>query len=240
MNRDKITLFKKLIECFDIIDRAGHMPGCVNGDVRVIPVDCHSELHRCICDLRTDCTEPDHTERSAVHFIAGKGLLGLFGRLAYIRILCMVFDPLRASDHIARCQHQTGNDKLLDGVCVRARCIKDDNTLLCTALNRNIVHACSGAGNRAKLRRELHFLHIRRAHEYACRLVNGVDQCEPCAELFKSDRTDVIQTKNFSIFHYPLSSVCKTHLIIRTAAATGGLSDNLLKLSTSFTSWLPE
>ena len=123
-------------------------------------MDFHAESNGCIGDHNADRPEADDAELLSGYLRSRKLLLLFFRALLQVIGRFLVLQPLDSAHDVAGSQQHAGNDEFLDAVCIGTRRVEYHNALLRTGFDRNIVDACSGAGDGFQLVAEGHFLHI--------------------------------------------------------------------------------
>ena len=164
MYGDIFTLFIDFREIIDVADIAGKAPGSLYGNERIISVYFHAQICSGIRNHDTDCTETDDSELLPADLISGELALQLLYSLREILCGLLLFEPFDSSDDIPGSQKHSGNNKFLYTVCVRARCVKDDDAFFGAYIDRNIIYARACSRNGLQIITDLHFFHIRAAH----------------------------------------------------------------------------
>ena len=192
MDRDIVALIVDFIENRRVMHLLGEIPGRLHGKVRIIAIDLHAEVNGGIGDEYADRTEADNAEGLALDLTAGEVLLRLLGILLDGRNIGMLPDPLITADDVTARQHQTRDHQLLHGICIGTRGVEDDDALLSTAVERDVVDAGTGTSDGTECRREVHRLHIGGAHQHTGGVVDLVDQSVTLPETSGSDTADII------------------------------------------------
>ncbi len=154
----------------------------------------HAKATAGICDHRADGAKANDTEVLASKLAAGEVLLGLLGLLAHIGIVGVLLDPLDAAHDVTGSEQKAGNDHLLDGVGVGTGGVKDDDAVLCAALDGDVVDASASAGDGQKVTRKVNLVEARRTHHDGMRALELVGQDEALAQLVSAHLGDVVQT----------------------------------------------
>ena len=177
-----------------------NVPCGINAQIRVTSNDLHAERHSGIGNQTADRAKTDDAKGLSCDLTACElglaclnGLGNALGSRKRIR-------PLNTANHVARCEHQRANGKLLNTVCVGTGGIEYHNSLLRTTVNGNIVHTRTCTGDSKHLFAKLHIMHSRRANHDGIGIFNGrTDRVKVTIKLIRTDRGDLIQAKN--IFH---------------------------------------
>ena len=165
MDGDVITVAVNLVDVSDVTNAAGKTPCCLNGDERIVTEDFHTEVYSCICNHNTDGTETDDTQFFSINLIAGELLLLFLHLFSQIFCALLLFKPLNSAYDVAGRKKHTCYDKLLDTVCIGTRCIEYNNSLFRAFIERDVVYACTCAGDRDESIRQFHVLHIGTSDE---------------------------------------------------------------------------
>lgn len=72
----------------------------------------------------------------------------LFNELADIVALALkTLAPVVSGGNLSRSEKKSADNKLFNGICICTGSVKNNDSLLCTLVNRDIVGACTGTGD---------------------------------------------------------------------------------------------
>ena len=147
MDGDVIAERQHVVQVDTVVHLAAQVPGRVNGDVGIVAVDLHAQRDGTVGHPGTDGTQTDDAQRLALDLVAHKLLFALFHTLGHGGIPGQPLGPLGGVSHIAAARDQHSDDQLGHGIGVGTRRVEHHDALLTAAVQRDVVDACTGAGN---------------------------------------------------------------------------------------------
>ncbi len=206
MDRDVVARAVDLLHVLAVAHRVVQIPGRVDREVRIVPVDFHPEPDRGVRDLLADRAQTDDAQLLALDFRARERLLRLLGGLADGRIRRVRLDPLDAADDVAAGEKQRGDRQFLHAVRVRPGRVEHDNTLLRVGRVRNVVHARTGARHGEQVLAGHELVHLRAAHKRRVRFLEFLRPDVPVVQVLEPAVRNRIQACVL-IVHFFVSSV---------------------------------
>ena len=101
MDCNIITFFVQLIYRLCVINISRQFPSCIYRDIRVIAIDIHTEMRRCIGNKHSDCSKSDYSKFFSFQLAPCKCLLLLFRMLRHIAVFLMLLHPVDSADDIS-------------------------------------------------------------------------------------------------------------------------------------------
>ena len=147
MNGDVIALAVDLIQALAVLDGSGQVPCCINRKIWVIAIYFHAKTACCVCHHGSDGSKTDDTKLFAADLASCELFFLLLGKLANVLFIFLLCNPLDTANDISGCKKHTCKYKLFYAVCICSRCVKYNNTLICTFIQWDIVNTCSCSCN---------------------------------------------------------------------------------------------
>ena len=116
-------------------------PRALDGDEGVVADDVHAEAERVVGDHRADRAQTDDAQRLAAHFLSDELSLALFDELSDILLPLQGLRPVGAFNDLSAAQEEFAQDELFHGIGVGAGRIEDDDALLRTFVDGDVVDA---------------------------------------------------------------------------------------------------
>ena len=139
----------------------------------IISVNFHSKCEAHICYQCASSPQSDNTQGLPHQFRSGKrGLPFLHQRRDLISHIRNGFYPFNTSKYVAGSQNQLTHHQLLDRFRIGAGTVKDNDTVLCASLHRNIVVPCAGTCDRQKVVIGFKIQNIRGTNDNSIRILN--------------------------------------------------------------------
>ena len=204
VQRDVVALFQQVGQLRGVLDRAGQLPCVIHGDERVVAEHVHAQRHAHVGHQHADGAQAYYAQRLARQLGAGKLILALFHQLLHVRLTGEGLTPGRAVGDPAGGQQQTGHGQLLDRVGVGAGGVEHHHAGLGHAIQRDVVHARTGACHAQQVFVDLIAVHVGASHEDRVRIGYGrTHQIFAVAQRAVVDGGDGIQRQN--IIHHAFS-----------------------------------
>ena len=216
---DVVAAMQDIVEVGDVLDGGGQAPGGLGGNVRVVAEHVHAQIDGGVGHQRADGAQTDDAERLAGDLLAGKGLLRLLGVLADGGGVGVLAAPGGAGQDAAACQQHAAQDELLHGVRVGAGGVEHDDAGFGALVERDVVHACAGAGDGEQAFGQVHVVHGGAAHEHAGGLRDVVGKLVVGPEQVGSLGGDVVQAVD--VAHEAPFGVCGCGLRTKSSYMVG-------------------
>ena len=213
VDSNKITIPINVIDVLNMMNGAGKIPGSVYGNKRIIAIDIHPKVCRRVGHLLSDGAKADNSQLFPADFAAGELLFLFFRQFSHIRIILLAVYPLDASDNISGGKKHSCQNQLLDTVGICSGCIKNNNSLIRTAVKRNVIDSGTRAADCQELARQFHIQHFCAADQYRVRLIKIIRLSVILSEAVQSDRCNRIQAmilKHNQLFSFSNLSINST------------------------------
>ena len=152
-----------------MLHTAGEAPCGVDRNVGVIAEDLHAQRHGGIGHPGADGTQTDDAQRLAAQLGADKCFFALFHILGDGVAPLEGLRPVDSIDQIAAARHQRADDQLCHSVGVGTGGVEHHDTGAGAFLDRDIVRAGTGAGDRQQAVGQRRLMHIGAAHQNTLR-----------------------------------------------------------------------
>ena len=169
MDGDVVAQGQHVVQVYAVAYLTAQVPGGVNGDVGVVAVDLHAQLNGAVGHAGADGTQTDDTQRLALDLVAHELLLALFHGLCHGGVAGQALTPLGSNSHIAAAGDQHADHQLGHSVGVGTGGVEHHDALLTAAVQRDVIHAGTGAGDGQKIVVEGGIQHVGAANEDAVR-----------------------------------------------------------------------
>ena len=169
MDGEVVAQRQHVVQVHAVVHLAAQIPRGFNGDVGVIAVDLHAQLDGTVGHAGTDGTQTDNAQRLALDLVAHELLFALFHGLCHGRVAGQVLAPLGGSGHIAAACDQHADDQLGHGIGVGTGGVEHHDALLAAAVQRDVVHTGTGAGDGQQIIVEGSVQKVGAAHQNAVR-----------------------------------------------------------------------
>ena len=169
MDGDVIAQGQHVVQVHAVVYLTAQVPGCFNGDVGVVAVHVHAQLDGTVGHAGADGTQTDNAQCLALDLVAHELLFALFHGLCHGRVAGEVLAPLGGSGHIAAACDQHADDQLGHSIGVGTGGVEHHDALLAAAVQRDVVHTGTGAGDGQQIVVEGGVQHVGAADEDAVR-----------------------------------------------------------------------
>ena len=199
VQRDEIGSLQHLFDRMRLAHLCRQAPRRINSDFRVVAEHIHTELDRCISHQTADFAQADHAQRTTGQFDAGKMLFAVFDQFVQCLVITLqTIDKAYCRHQVACRNQQRRNHQFLDGIGIGARRIEHRRATLAHFVDGNVVGAGAGAADRLDAERDIHLVHVMRAHEDAIRRCNiGAHAVTVFGKTLQSDCSNGIQCEDF-------------------------------------------
>ncbi len=147
------------------MDAPGEIPGRVDGDIRIVAVDLHTEMCGSVRHQGPDRTQTDDTQLLTADLTSGEFFFLLLRHFADVFQILIALHPLDAPNDITGGQQHTGEHQLLYAICVGAGCVEDHDPFFRAFIQGDVVDTCPGPCDRRNGLGDLHLQHIGAAHQ---------------------------------------------------------------------------
>ena len=147
MDGDVVAQGQHIVQVYAVVHLTAQVPCGFNGDVGVVAVDLHAQLDGAVCHPGADGTQTDDAKGLALDLVAHKLLFALFHALSHGGVTSQSLTPLGGGCHVAAARNEHPDDQLCHGVGVGTRGVEHHDALLAAALQRDVVHTRTGAGD---------------------------------------------------------------------------------------------
>ena len=204
MDGDIVALLVNFVHAGDMLHVPVQHPGGVHRYVGVVAVDLHAQGRGRVGHLGSDGAQTDDAQLLALDLAACEGFFALLRGLGNVLIVRVAPAPLDAPDQIPGSDQHAGKHHLLHAVGIRSGGVEHHDALLGAGVQRNVVDSGSGSGHGQQTLRQLHFMHIRAAHQNALRLPNAVGHHIVLGQAVCAALGNIVQAMD--LFHNLLSS----------------------------------
>ena len=140
MDGDEVALFIQFIHGFCMNDIPGQSPRGINGYIRVIAIDIHSQVHGRIGHQHADGAKADDPQFLAFQFVACKCFLGLLRLFYDVAVFFVFLHPVDAADDVPGSQQHSCDHQFLHAISVGSRRIEYHDSLFRAFFKGNIIH----------------------------------------------------------------------------------------------------
>ena len=204
MDGDVVAQGEHVVQVHAVVDLAAQVPGGINGDVGVVAVDLHAQRNGAVGHAGADGTQTDDAQRLALDLVAHELLFALFHAFGQSGVARKALRPLGGGGHIAAAGNEHPDDQLSHGVGVGTGGVEDHDALLAAAVQRDVVHTGTGAGNGQQILVEGGVQQVGAADEDSVRRVGTHrDVKKVFVQLRQAHRADGVQ--GFDGKHYAFS-----------------------------------
>ena len=202
MDGDVVAQRQHVVQVHAVVYLTAQVPCGINGDVGVVAVDLHAQLNGAVGHAGADGTQTDDTQRLALDLVAHELLLALFHGLCHGGVAGQALTPLGGRSHIAAAGDQHTDHQLGHSVGVGTGGVEHHDALLAAALQRDVVHAGTGAGDGQQIVVEGGIQHVGAADEDAVRGIGVHSHVKLLVvQLCQTHRADGVQS--FDGVHSP-------------------------------------
>ena len=171
MEGDEIRLGQKIIDTHRLPDAGFELPRTLDRDGWIEADDIHAEAQGGIGDAHADRAKADDTQRSVGQFETGKVFLPGLDILVDLRVLAFKRTrEIPCLPDVARRHQHAGKHEFLDSVGIGTGSVEDRHSELRHLLDRDVIDACARTPDRLDGLRQLHVVHLCRAHEDSVRM----------------------------------------------------------------------
>ena len=204
MNGNVIALAVDLIKGFAVFDGSGKIPCSVNGNIRIIAVNLHSQMSSRIGNHGSNGSQADDSKLFAADLAACKLLFLLLRKLINVFLVLLTGYPLNAAHNVAGGKEHSCNYQLLYTVGIGPRGVKNNDSLFRAGINRNIIYTGAGAGNSLYRIAKLHIMHLGASYKNSIRFIDIFCFCVILTEHVQASFGNGIQA--VILKHYAFSS----------------------------------
>ena len=171
MDGDVVAQGQHIVQVYAVVHLTAQVPCGFNGDVGVVAVDLHAQLDGAVCHPGADGTQTDDAKGLALDLVAHKLLFALFHALGHGGVTSQSLTPLGGGCHVAAARNEHPDDQLCHGVGVGTRGVEHHDALLAAALQRDVVHTRTGAGDSQQIIVEGGVQKVGAAHQNTVRSI---------------------------------------------------------------------